>query len=463
MVRNYVSNKITLEHRQQQKELAEKKKAVILLRSHLSAKAKGNTYFHKVLSKHDIHVSQSKLSALLKSAVSQNKAASRRSLLQPATSLETKAILCLSEVKLFFGASWLHMKYDYSQTLTTLTPELISSKMHAERSRLISILQLPPTALSTEIEGIFTRAHCRCHDMVSPMTRDLLKALECLSSPRKIFCAVCIVVGVNDRKALDPFTELAGSIQTDNIDTNLVVSVLESIKNKGVDFGTVPVSKASQCIGGPMIHRHNGAHLEFTASHIKLIYQLCLAIDWTTCRSAHDVKQALACNVSDLQALMLLRYLGNPLFAASDLGFTDYSYVGLKPCFPGTSPISLEVLSQAYDSIITEQGLQRECMAMSRTLLPEGEKFFSCRHVEHMGCEVRKHRNLKRPAYKLTIMSLQRFQVSSSRHCYAVTSALCRKGPKGPPGRVRSRFRRWKTGVLQLQTCGAHGLRSAEA
>ena len=58
-----------MEHRQQQKELTEKKKAVILLRSHLSAKAKGNTYFRKVLSKHDIHVSQSKLSALLKSAV----------------------------------------------------------------------------------------------------------------------------------------------------------------------------------------------------------------------------------------------------------------------------------------------------------------------------------------------------------------------------------------------------------
>ena len=37
------------------------------------------------------------------------------------------------------------------------------------------------------------------------------------------------------------------------------------------------------------------------------------------------------------------------------------------------------------------------------------------------------------------------------------------RGSKGPPGRVRSRFRRWRTGVLQLQTCGAHGLRSAEA
>ena len=36
------------------------------------------------------------------------------------------------------------------------------------------------------------------------------------------------------------------------------------------------------------------------------------------------------------------------------------------------------------------------------------------------------------------------------------------KGPKGPPGRVRSRFRRWKTGVLQLPTCGAHGLRTAQ-
>ena len=140
-------------------------------------------------------------------------------------------------------------------------------------------------------------------------------------------------------------------------------------------------------MGGPMIHRHNGAHLEFTASHIKLIYQLCLAIDWTTCRSAHDVKQALERNVSDLQALVLLRYLGNPLFAASDHGFTHYSYAGLKPCFWGTSPISLEVLSQACDSIITEHGLQRECMAMSRTLLPEGEKFFSCRHVELRSAE----------------------------------------------------------------------------
>ena len=36
------------------------------------------------------------------------------------------------------------------------------------------------------------------------------------------------------------------------------------------------------------------------------------------------------------------------------------------------------------------------------------------------------------------------------------------RGSKGPPGRVRSRFRRWKTGVLQLPTCGAHGLRTAQ-
>ena len=51
------------------------------------------------------------------------------------------------------------------------------------------------------------------------------------------------------------------------------------------------------------------------------------------------------------------------------------------------------------------------------------QEFFSCRHVKHMGCEVRKHRNLKRAVYKLTIKSLQRFQVSSSRHSYAVTAA----------------------------------------
>ena len=68
MVRNYVPSKITLEHRQQQKELTEKKKAVIILRSHLSAKAKGNTYFRKVLRKLAIPVAHSKLSALLKSA-----------------------------------------------------------------------------------------------------------------------------------------------------------------------------------------------------------------------------------------------------------------------------------------------------------------------------------------------------------------------------------------------------------
>ena len=49
-------------------------------------------------------------------------------------------------------------------------------------------------------------------------------------------------------------------------------------------------------------------------------------------------------------------------------------------------------------------------------------------------------------------------------NCFLFFGFLYRsRGSKGPPGRVRSRFRRWKTGVLQLQTCGAHGLRSAEA